>query len=304
MKNKIINVIVVTLFFSLFTFGQNDWKEFKLKANVESIKIIDYNVVEHFGEIKKTDIVSGENYLFNESGFITIKKSYGVNGTPLDQSRYEYNTNNNIIVQNVSDKEGKLMGKITSEYNEMYKKTYESVYQFDGTLQSRSAYSYIKHIKLKEIVTYDSSGEKMNLKVYDYHKRKLTKVETTINPKSKVKSSRKKYDKYGNLVESIFYDVMGDVKTNLLFKYDDNGNLIESQYFDKENLTTKRILKHNNLGFLVEEKVSYPLIDKMDIITYSYTFDKNVNWIQMIKYVNSIPVNMKERNIVYFQLNP
>lgn len=300
MKNRIVRLIVVFLFFSFVSHAQNDWKVIKLKSNVHTLKIIDYNVVEHFGEIKKTDVISGEYYLFNESGFITIKKRYGAAGAPIDQFQFEYNDNNSIVAQSISDKEGKLIGKITSEYNELFKKIYQSVYNFDGSLKSRSAYSYTNQVQLKEVVTYDSSGEKVELQFFDYHKRKGTRVETIFNPKPKIKTSTKKFDKHGNLASSTFYDVMEDITKNLLFEYDDNNNLVESQYFDKGVLTTKRNLAYNNLGFLVEEKVAYPLIEKIHTITYAYNFDENGNWIQKIKYVNSVPVNIKERSIAYF----
>lgn len=300
MKNSIIFSVLLTLFFLHISYAQNDWKNLKLNSNVKSLKTIDYSVVEHFGDVKKTEIKQGVNLLFNESGFITIKKNYGLNGTPIDQSSFVYDENNSIVEQNISNNTGKLIGRITNEYNQFFKRTYQSIYKFDGSLTSRSAYSYKNKIQLKEIVTFDSKGEKKNLQVFDYHKRKLTKVVATINPKSKVTSNSKKFDKNENLLESIDYDVLGDVKTNMTFEYDKKGNMIESKYFENDNLATKRNLVYNNLGFLVEEKITYPLIDKVDIKTYTYTFDKKTNWIQMIEYLNSVPKRMKERTISYF----
>lgn len=300
MKNNIIYGILITLFFSYISFAQNDWKNLKLNANVKSLKTIDYSVVEHFGEVNKTNIKQGVNLLFNESGFITIQKNYGANGTPIDQSSFVYDENNSIVEQNISDKTGKLIGRMTFDYNDFYKKTFKSVYKFDGSLTSRSTYTYENKIQLKKIVTFDSNGEKKNVQAFDYHKRKLTKLIATINPKSKVTSNSKKYDKDENLLESIDYDVLGDVKTNMTFEYDEKGNMIESKYFEKDKLATKRNLTYNNLGFLVEEKITYPLIDKIDIKTNSYSFDEKMNWIQMIEYLNSVPISMKERNIVYF----
>ena len=301
MKIKIIIGIVLSIFFSFNAKAQNDWKNFKLKTRVQSIKVIDYNVVEHFGKVKKTDIIRGENFLFNESGFVTIKKRYGANGEPVDQASFVYDVNNSIVEQNISDRKGKLIGRITNEYDEDEKRTYESSYKFDGSLQSRAAYTYADKKKLKEIVTFDSTGDKKDLQIFDYHKRKLTKLITRINPKSNVRTSSRKYDKNDNLLESTVYDVIGDVKTYVLFKYDKNGNNIESKYFDKEDLATKRSMKYNTLDFLVEEKIEYPLIDKTDFIIYSYKFDLNSNWIQQIKYVNSVPIKISERTITYFQ---
>lgn len=300
MKIKIVYTAILALFFSLCSFGQNDWKNLKLKANVKSLKVIDYNVIEHFGKVKKIDVLRGENVLFSESGFVTIKKRYGVNAEPIDQASFVYDEHNSIVEQNVSDKKGKLISRLTSEYNVDNKKSYDSSYKFDGSLQSRAAYSYSNHTQLKEIVTFDSKGDKKDLQVFDYHKRKLTKVVTKIHPKSKVRSSSQKYDKHNNLLESNVYDVMGDIKTKLTFKYDENNNVVESKFFEIEELVIKRKLEYNNLGFLAVEKVSYPLKDKTDIITYSYDFDAKVNWVQMIKYLNSVPIKMSERTIVYF----
>lgn len=300
MKNNIIYGILIGLFFSHITLAQNDRENLQLNANVKSLKTIDYRVVEHFGEVKKTDIIQGVNLLFNESGLITIQKNYGANGTPIDQSSSVYDENNSIVEQNISDKTGKLIGRMTFDYNDFFKRTYKSVYKFDGSLSSRSAYSYKNKTQLKEIVTYDSHGKKKDLQEFDYHKRKMTKEVTTINPKSNLTSNFKKYDKNENLIESINYDVLGDVKTNITFEYDEKGNMIESKYFEKDKLATKRNLIYNNIGFLVEEKVTYPLIEKIDIINYSYNFDDKVNWVQMIEYMNSVPIRMKERTISYF----
>lgn len=301
MKNKIVFVVFLSLLFSICSFGQNDWENLDIKDEVKSMKEIDYKVVELFGEVKKTDVLKGENLLFNESGYVTIRKSYGANGAPINQTSFVYDENNSIVEQNISDKKGKLIGRITNEYNESSKRIFQSSYKFDGSLQSRASYDYIDHIQLKEIVTFDSNGDKKDLQVYNYHKRKQTKEVITINPKSQVRSNMMRYDKNDYLVESTVYDVMGEEKTNVILKYDDEGNMIESKFFNLEELVTKRKLKYNNLGFLVEEKVEYPLTDKKDLITYTYSFDNKENWIQMIKYVNSVPVNMKERTLVYFQ---
>jgi hypothetical protein len=296
-KGSTILVLLVAV--SVYS-QQSDWKKLDLKDKVKSVEIISYVAGEKFGKISKMGILEGEQYQFNENGLVTQKKRYGKQGLPIDQVTYKYDTLSNLIEQNIFDKKGILQRKILREYNQFNKNTFESVYGPDGTLINRSILQYKDGIIPQKILTFDKKGRQINLKEYIYNKKTEAKSITTTNPKSKIIERAEKYDNRKNLTNLYEFDVEGNLKSYIRYKYDENNNLIESSYYLDDVLLVKRTLKYNNLGFLVEVSALYPEKDKKDIITYKYDFDEKSNWIEQVEYVNSIPVRVKERKIVYY----
>ncbi len=279
---------------------QQDWKSLKINGKVKSIEIINYTAGDKFGEITKMGILDGEQYQFNENGLVIQKKRYGKAGLPIEQLTFKFDTLNNLLEQNIFDKKGILQRKIIREYNQFNNKTYETVYGPDGILMSRSVFQYKEGVIPQKIVTFDRQGTQINLQEYIYNKKTTSRSITTTNPKSKIIEKAEKYNSDENLTDLLFFDVEGNLKSNFKYSYNKDNQLIESEYFLQNKLMVKRVLQYNNLGFLVEIKVNYPEKEKTDVITYSYDFDEKSNWIKSVEYLNSIPVKLSERKILYF----
>jgi hypothetical protein len=292
--------LLLNLFLGLFAFGQNDWMSLDLKANPKSVKHIQYNVVEHFGEIKKIEIIKGVNYKFNTIGFFLSKENYGTNGAPINQMSFEYTDLNRIKQKTLRDNKGKLLNRVTFDYNDNNKPTYKSIYGFDGALTARLAYKYEKkHKRLIKMLTFDSKGEMKEIKDYSYRKRKQLKKIETRNPKNNVIGNAVVYDKNDRIIENLFFDVMGDLRSKVLFDYKDN-QMIKSTFYKEDELVLKKDFFYNNLGFLIKEIDESITLNKTDVISFSYDFDKKVNWVKKTKYINSVPVLVEERTIVYY----
>ncbi|HIP49322.1 MAG TPA: hypothetical protein EYG92_10210 [Lutibacter sp.] len=137
-------ITVLILIVSLTSFGQNDWKNQKLKANPKTMKNIVYNIVENFGAIKRTGVVKGVNFTYNELGYVLTQENYGQNAQPINQLHIIYDPLNRITSKNLSDKNGKLINRVNYKYNQRNKPTYESIYKADGSLASRMVYTYNK----------------------------------------------------------------------------------------------------------------------------------------------------------------
>jgi hypothetical protein len=300
MKKIKIYSLLVGIFFSLTNYAQSDWKNLELKGKVKSVDIINYLAVDKFGNITKTMITSGEKYSFNQNGLVTHKMSYGKNGQPIQQVRYIYDEYSNIIEENLSDKDGRLKKRVLCEYNDFNRRTYESIYRFDGSLVSRLIHSYSNDIQPAKILTFDARGKEIKKQVFTYNKKDLSKIKTTTNPSSKLIENVEKFDKNDNLIEPYLFDIEGKVKSKIIYTLDDNGNVTETKYFEKNILKVHRTLTYNLLNFLIEVIIEYPEQNKSDTVTYYYDFDKNTNWVKMVKQVNSIPVEVKERKIVYY----
>ena len=293
------SLFVLGVFINMALYGQNDWKKLNLKANPQSVKHIYHNVVEQVGVIKKVSILKGVYYKFNSFGFIQSQDNYGEKAKPINQIKIKYDTLNKITNKILKDSKGKLISSEIFEYNNN-NQNYITTYGPDGSLSERLAYSYNKkHFKLQKIVSYDSKGQEKEVKAYSYRKRKQTKTIETSNPKSKIVHNTKLYDKDNNLIEELSFDVMGDLqlkKTNIY----EGGNLMKVLIYKKDKLIIKKSFTYNNLGFLINEKVQSLLNDKIDIITYSYDFDSKANWTKKVKYINSVPVMLEERGIMYY----
>ena len=107
------------------------------------------------------------------------------------------------------------------------------------------------------------------------------------------------YDKDENLIKNLSYDVMGTLISKEVYKYKDN-QLVTSYYYENDELVLQKDFAYNNIGFLMQEKVQFIQLDKLDTISYTYDFDEKKNWIKKKKYINSIPMYMEERTITYY----
>jgi len=154
-------------------------------------------------------------------------------------------------------------------------------------------------VKLLKVISFDSNGQKKEVKNHTYRKWKHLKKVETINPKTKVIKNKKVFDKNNNLLEISFFDVLGSLTSKKEYQYK-NNQLITILLYENKELQIQQDFTYNNLGFLVKEEVKTLKSKKVDIITYTYDFDEKENWIKKNKYINSVPVSLEERSIEYF----
>lgn len=299
---KLRNLVTLfSLLLGLLVFGQSDWEKQQLKENPKIVNHIHYTVVENLGVIQKNELIRGVNYTFNTSGFILAQDNYGAKAKPINQIKIVYDTLNNIDHKNVSDAKGILINRITYKYNQKHKPIYKTIYGSDGLLVGRLAYTYHRKKPLQplQIVSFDKNGQEKEIQDYSYRILKGLKKVKISHPKTKVISNEKVYDKNQNLIKNLSYDVMGNLISKEVYKYKDN-QLVVSYYYENDELVLQKDFAYNNIGFLMQEKVQFIQLDKVDNISYTYDFDEKKNWIKKKKYINSIPMFMEERSITYY----
>ena len=177
----------------------------------------------------------------------------------------------NYRVKKNHDKQVELFnGKNTDSYNEQGNKTTESIYKVDGTLDTRSVYTYSKNGLLVQEDGYNADGSYGFTNIYDY------------NEKNNL-ASVKLYDPYGNLFlrTGILYDDNGNetaeinytevlqddnkhkdkikemVLNKIIWTYDDKGNITREQHFDGDTLIINELnYSYDNNGNRIEQKNS------------------------------------------------
>ena len=296
---KSIHLSLVFAILTITLSAQSDRDKLSLKGSPKSVKSIEYKVVEKFGKITKTDIENGVKYDFDSHGFLLLKQQYGIKGAPINQIAYEYNKRHSPIKEDLKDAKGKLLQRTINEYNDINKLRFKSIYQSDGSLTKKSAYTYVSRYKLNRVVTYDKEGHEALILEYKYPKRKKYIEITTINPKSKVKTKVERYDLNAHLIMSAVYDVVGNLKNKFIFTYQ-NDKLVKSLYFIGDDEITRRELKYNDKGFLIEEKFHYPQKGVTEVYAYTYEYDNHANWLKRTKHINAVPVAVIEREITYY----
>jgi len=144
----------------------------------------------------------------------------------------------------------------------------KNVYDRWGKLDPKYTYKYDGNQKMVEKNTYNADGSFDGRAVY-------------------------KYNKYGpnlNVIDEFFYDEKGGRTGGNVFRYDSLWNLIGDKMYT---------YKYDSSGNLVEKINGSPIYADMKY-TYQYEYDKNLNWIKSVEFVNGKPYNIKERIIAYY----
>jgi len=97
-------------------------------------------------------------------------------------------------------------------------------------------------------------------------------------------------DRKGYLTEDNSFSADGKFEKTFTYSHDSLGNVTEDNSFDSGNKNKKNV---------IEETTVSPDGSKL-IYTYVYAYDAKDNWIRKIKFSGQKPVNILEREIIYY----
>lgn len=282
---------------------ENDRTELGLYGNVKSVKQITYKAIENFGEIikgekeRKSPTTYDYFSVFNSSGYIVLEEIFNSTFMPA-KTINNYNERNQIISVDCYNLDGSREGKWITQYDNFGNLISEKSFDPDGSLSYQLTYEYNADRKI--IRQFESGSNAFSLHL----------------------SNTFKYDSQGNEIESIKHEEDGTQPMKWISKYDSNNNIIDKTCFTNRIYPTSagdnmisRGEKLNNGEFAFDSRTTYMYDNKCNIIeekslsdngnsnnvlTYSYVFDNQNNWISKTESLNGIPQYILERVLVYF----
>lgn len=232
------------------------------------------------------NLIEREFYDSNEMGYKTIDKYY--RGKKVEETRI---TPEGIIVE-----------QWTNKYDDKGNEIENSYLKSDGTVETRKlSFKYDKNDNLISGVHYKPDGSLFERLTF-------------------------KYDKRGNRIQQKTYKSDGSLEAIWTYKYDVSNNVIEDNYYPKGILGSKTTYKFYN-KIKKTEIIYYDTIGKFsgriqiindtkgneiersefdskdncyDQSISKYTYDKQGNWIKVIKFKDQKLIHIDERTIEYY----
>ncbi len=139
----------------------------------------------------------------DDGGRRTVSRSIGGDGLPLDEIRYSYDERGNLIEEGTYRK-NKLLFKSIHAYDEGGHKLETKTYLSDGSLKSKSVY------------TYDIKG---NIATIDSYKDCTSDQTCKLDYKAV-----DAYDEQGRMTEAVIYKADGTIDEKRVYTYNANGH--------------------------------------------------------------------------------
>lgn len=105
----------------------------------------------------------------------------------------------------------------------------------------------------------------------------------------------------GNKRASCVYDEDGRLSWRITYLYDDDNNITEEDYFRTVSKADhKNIYKYDAKGNVTALNSCNEDGSIVTAYTYKYEFDKKGNWIKKTEYMSGTPLNITDREIIYY----
>jgi hypothetical protein len=173
---------------------------------------------------------------------------------------------------------GDLVSITRFRYNDDFKLVAEELYLANGTLDTR------------HIIKTDDVGRKKEQQTLRQDGSTIMNTRYTFE-----------YDSLGRMTTWTCYYSSGPQMWKYEYRYDKKGNRTEWKILDANNNPT-RIYKYvfNTNNLITEETISKPDGTVEAKYTYTYTLDKQGNWITKFKYEKGQLLEVYERELVYY----
>jgi hypothetical protein len=279
---------------------------YKLKGRIKYLTEASYHAIDSSGHAVKTDLRRLQNWIFDEKGNFTERKSKRVGDSVAQFYICKYDTGEHLL----KDSNNEFMGNSWTVY----------LYDAKGNRIERDQY-YSDSGKSKRGVTelykvdergykieedcYWGNKDSLNYKAYIKNNEQGQEIEkATFDDKGKpfIKVVRV-YDAKGNQVEYQMYNKHDSLERRETFKYDDKDNEIEwCTYNSTGKLESKTTVKYGDKGNISESEMVTERGSSSDHYANHYdNFDKEGNWLKKVSMANGKPEIIEERVIEYYQ---
>jgi hypothetical protein len=272
---KIILIIAVSIFYSCNNNTDNVNSLFSENGNIKSRMNINFNAEFKFGELTKTDTTF---YSYQEVDSIgnlifSVNKYYDDGLVSNFYKRYyKYDSNNNLISENIIDIIDNDSSLTTYEYNDNNIK--KEIDFLNNTIDKTTLFDYNKKNENIEQRSYDFENNLIELWLFKYDENGNVISKNKYDSENKlIELSKFEYDKNGNLLTKNKYDSEGVLLKKEINTYSRNklkSNI--SRHFEGEYLKREYIYYYEN-GMLIEDhskSFSYDKLKYSSIAKSSY----------------------------------
>ncbi|WP_297868488.1 hypothetical protein [uncultured Flavobacterium sp.] len=213
-----INIVLLAIFFTQFSFTQN-----KIKKEIEET----YKTSLKFGKPVNGKVESKITKFYNDSGNV-IKlitetfDEWAFNPEPIITNLY--NTDNKVVETSYLNLDGSLIQKSIFEYDSKGNNIEYNIYNYEGDLIIKWEFKYDYNNRIIEELRHDSDGIYKGIYSYESKEKKVIKKYQNDLFFNQVEYN---FDKNGNEIEIKTYNSNYELISKTTKKYDSNNNLIE-----------------------------------------------------------------------------
>ena len=223
--------------------------EKNIKGKVKKITEKSFYVSTKFGEPVKDSLEYINVFLFDKSGNQTeLQIILEENGNIYSKHKFKYDENRNCILKQHYDNDNNLSSYQENKYDEEGNQIERNYYRLDtlrykvkmkynnGNCIIGESYNQKGNLTEKYEKIYDTKGKCIEMKSISYYDDGDKSITTT----------KYKYDKNENVVESNSYDENGEFRWNSIDKieYDSKGNWITLISYSNSEYASNRIISY------------------------------------------------------------
>ncbi|MBQ0162190.1 MAG: hypothetical protein KBS84_03395 [Treponema sp.] len=214
---------------------------------VKSYIKTDYTVASKFGEYFRTPNAKFQ-HVFNTYGQEIENSSLTLDGKVMDKITFEYDSKGNVTTQTGYDDAENVLWKVINTYDKSGLKTEESEYDAKDNLSSKSIFKYTGK-NLTEETLYNGLGKIIWKNIYTYEDD-LCKSTSSYYASGELESKKTfKYNDNKDILEIYYYDEELKFVKKELYRYDANNVLTEIATYDSDNtLYLRKFFKYDSKG--------------------------------------------------------
>lgn len=284
------------------TSPQNDVEKLNLREKVKSISTEFYEVSPYTGELELATVYSTiiQAYpktvlSFNEDGYMIGREDYNADNELYLKYTLKLRPDNQLELQ---VKEGLYLetSTISNWYNNQ-NLLIKSVEMDGKTIHCQDFYKYNELGKEIERIHEYSRSKNIDRFVSEYNEQGVLIKQIQYNENGKKEQSIEYvYDKKGQLNKEILKDNVGNIKSEISYEYNKDGLEINRTIRRNSNTCT---IKNDYNAF--NDKISTVInSNEKEVWMFSYTYDKQNNWIKRVTYLNEKKKYEEIREIEYY----
>ncbi len=237
---------------------------------------------------------------FDRQGNVSTIQIFDYKGAPQWRLIYKHDSRGNTIEEHVYQYSEVLLRKHINKFNESNKLIESSV--LDGNGQVSTKIVIQPEVDGGQFVTTFTTAQGRFVKTMEciLNKAGDTLEYVQFNNRSLIRKVSHQYDNT-NRVETTEDKPIEKERRITHYKYDDRNNVSERVELDGSLLIlSKETFTYDEKNNLAEIRTYGIMGSLVDLVSYSYEYDKESNWTKRITYQNRNPVTVTVRQLEYY----